>query len=203
MAEIVLRTSKGSALTHEEVDSNFHNLNEAKLEGGIFATNNSLLIRDKDGNLVAAVINELRVVGRLTDGNIKGLTMTELKELLALEIDSVAGLAEALLEKAQQDEVDDLSGDVADLEGAVDDLQAALGGLTVFAHGTEPLVAGEVAVAVVGMLSTDYVVIGRYAAGGTLGALYTTGSEAGGFMAKSTSVEDTSIIYYVVYRPAV
>ena len=60
MTTIVTRAGKGLALTYDEMDSNFTNLNTAKLEAGTAATN---IANTPTGNIVAtnvqAAINEL------------------------------------------------------------------------------------------------------------------------------------------------
>lgn len=220
MAAITTRAAKGAALSHAEMDANLENLNNAKLEADSYSANNTLLIRDKDGNLIAQTIAEGSILGRLVGGNIKGMTPAELKTLLALALADVAGLVDALNAKAAsahnhaiadvtdlQTTLDGLDTDltaaenaITDLEADVADLQGALNGLTVFATGTDTLVAGTKAVSVLDMLATDKVVVGVLVPGGTQGALFTTGSEVGGFTCKSTDGADTSTFFYIVYR---
>src|SRR5690606_41293877 len=121
MATIVLRTVKGSKLTTEEVDANFGNLNNAKLETSAYNNNNTLLIRDKDGNISSVVVDEIRIVGRLTDGNIAGLTIAQVKEVLALDIDNVAGLQAELDGKSDTGHAHDMI-DVTGLQRSLDDI---------------------------------------------------------------------------------
>ncbi|KAB2918681.1 MAG: hypothetical protein F9K23_00660 [Bacteroidetes bacterium] len=96
MATIVTRAGKGSALTHNEVDANFNNLNAAKLENTVWDDDSTIVIRDKDGNLAAVVIGELMLVGRNTGGNITGLSAADVKTILAVAIADVDGLQAAL-----------------------------------------------------------------------------------------------------------
>ena len=201
MATIVLRSVKGSKLTHAEADANFNNLNEQKLEAGVLNAASTILTRDKDNNLVAVVIAEGQIIGRLVDGSIKGLSIAEAKTLLAVAITDVTGLEAALALKATEADLTLVEDDVADLQTDVADLEAALNGMSIFAQGTDTLAAGTKAVTVALMLATDRVVVGVVTPGGTQGALFTTGAEAGGFTCKSTDIADTSTFFYIVFRP--
>lgn len=211
MAAITTRAAKGSKLTQAEVDANFSNLNSAKLEGTEYAANNTILFRDKDGNLTYAVISEIQVVGRLTGGNVKGLSIAELKTILALEINDVAllqdeldALADAIdLEAAALDaRIDTLETDLPVAESAIDALEAAINGCAIFGKGTDTLVAGEKAVALPGFLTTDHVVAFTQTPGGTVGFLHCSAKEAGGFTITSSSNLDTSTFFYMVIRTA-
>tara|TARA_R110000823_G_scaffold293157_1_gene411962 strand:+ start:523 stop:849 length:327 start_codon:yes stop_codon:yes gene_type:complete len=48
MATIVTRAGKGSALTHNEVDANFNNLNSAKVETSTISSFGATLVDDAD-----------------------------------------------------------------------------------------------------------------------------------------------------------
>ena len=96
---IIKRTTKGSALTHAELDGNFDHLDSVKVDKSTIG-NNQLLYRDKDGNLTVLTVNEQELVGRLTGGNIDGLDATTIKNLLSLVIADVGGLQTALDAKA-------------------------------------------------------------------------------------------------------
>lgn len=179
MATIVLRIEKGSPLTIEEMDNNFNNLNEQKLEGSIFSENNSILIRDNSGNLVPVVIAEGEILGRLTGEGIKGLSVSELKSLLEIGATDVGGLDTLLTDKADK---------------------ALLGGLSVVAKGIDTLVSGVKAVSLAEILATDRVVC-FVQSPGSVGALYLSGIEEGvSFTISSTSVSDTSTFFYMVLR---
>lgn len=84
MTAITTRAAKGSALTHGEADNNFTNLNNDKLEKGLFATNHTILIRDNSGNVVEVVVGEDRIVGRKAGGQITALTAAEIQTLIGL-----------------------------------------------------------------------------------------------------------------------
>ncbi len=96
MADITLREVKGSKLTHQEMDDNFNNLNVQKIEQGLFATNNTILIKDNSGELVEVVIAPSRIIGRLASGEIVALTAAQLKGLIEIAISDVDGLQDAL-----------------------------------------------------------------------------------------------------------
>lgn len=183
MATIVLRLVKGSALTIEELDNNFNNLNQQKLEASIFSGNNTVLIRDNSGNLIPVVIAEGEILGRLTGEEIKGLSAEELKGLLEIGVSDVAGLDTAI------------SGPLADKAD-----KSLLGGLSIVASGTDTLVAGVKAVAFAGILATDKVIC-FVQSPSSVGALYLSGIEATvGFTVSSTNVADTSTFFYLVLR---
>jgi hypothetical protein len=72
MSTIVTRAGKGSALTHTEVDANFTNLNNDKLQSG--NTANSLTITNLSGTTVTytnAIISSATIAG----GSINGTTI--------------------------------------------------------------------------------------------------------------------------------
>lgn len=84
MATIVTRSGKGSKLTHAEMDSNLTNLNADKLEKGLYANNNVVLIKNSSGSVTEVVIAEGRILGRLSGGEIKALTPAEVQTLIGL-----------------------------------------------------------------------------------------------------------------------
>lgn len=110
---IIKRTTKGSALTHAELDGNFDHLDSVKVEKSTLG-NNQLLYRDKDGNLTVLTVNEQELVGRLTGNNIDGLDATTVKNILSLVIADVSGLQTTLDGKASTSHIHSIA-DVTDL----------------------------------------------------------------------------------------
>ena len=84
MSAITLREVKGSKLTHNEMDDNFNNLNEDKLEKSLYATNNPILIRNNSGDIVEVEVDPSTIVGRKATGEIVALTVAELRTMLAV-----------------------------------------------------------------------------------------------------------------------
>lgn len=115
---IIKRTTKGSALTHAELDGNFDHLDSIKVDKSTLG-NNQLLYRDKDGNLTVLTVNEQELVGRLTGGNIDGLDATTIKNLLSLVVADVTGLQTALDSKADVGHEHAVAG-VSGLQGYLD-----------------------------------------------------------------------------------
>jgi hypothetical protein len=65
MTTIVTRIDKGTALTHVEMDANFTNLNEDKIEKVATATENNLAIFDSGGAVQDDATDALRTVANL------------------------------------------------------------------------------------------------------------------------------------------
>lgn len=152
---IVTRTGKGSALTHAEVDNNFTELDNGKMNKSQLGSNSSVAIKDSGGNLGSAVVGEDTLVGRLSGGEILGLTVAQVLSLLSLDISKISGLSTALAAKA---DVTSVGGHVIQYAGQV----------TLSAGGT------SVDVPVPGIVSTDVVIITQVGAGGSGTNVYVT-----------------------------
>lgn len=119
MVAITTFASKGAPINDEENDANLNNLNNGKLEANIWAANNTIVIRDKDGTLVHKVISEDSIIGRLAGGNIGELTAEQLTTLLSLSISDIEGLQSAINGKADEDHSHAIE-DVTDLQDELD-----------------------------------------------------------------------------------
>lgn len=115
---IIKRTTKGSALTHAELDGNFDHLDSVKVDKSTLG-NNQLLYRDKDGNLTVLTVNEQELVGRLTAGNIDGLDAATVKNLLSIVVADVGGLTTELSGKSDTGH-EHAVADVSGLQGYLD-----------------------------------------------------------------------------------
>src|SRR5690606_3676591 len=75
---IVLRTEKGEPLTNEELDNNFVELRDNKVDKALLTNNNTIFVKNNAGELVAVQVATGRILGRLPGGEIKGLTQAEI-----------------------------------------------------------------------------------------------------------------------------
>lgn len=100
MTTIVKRSVKGSDLTPAEADQNLENLNNDKLEKGLYSTNNSIVIKNNSGVIQELIIPVSRILGRKASGEIVPLTASEVKTLLSIEAADVSGLSSLLSSKS-------------------------------------------------------------------------------------------------------
>lgn len=193
MAAITTRAGKGSALTHNEVDANFTNLNNDKLEGTLI-TNNSFLARTNGGVLAAVTVAVDTLVGRLTGGEIAPLPTAQVKTLLAYAITDISGLDTALGNRALQTSLDSAVADIATHLGYFN-------GYKLVAQGTATLVAGTVPVAFAGFAAGDMVQCTPQTGGVNTGVLYKSAQiEGESFTITSTNGADTCTFFYQVWR---
>lgn len=123
---LVFRDVKGEDLTPDEVDDNFRDLDDRKLNAALLGSNSALIIKDKDGNITIVSIAEDRIMGRLAGGNIAGLTAAQIKTLIAIVISDVDGLQTALDGKAASSHTHTIAN--------VTDLQTNLDGKAASSH---------------------------------------------------------------------
>jgi len=114
MSTIITRASKGSALSHAEMDANLNNLNADKVEKSLLVTNNSIYVKNNSGVLVEVVVATDRILGRLSGGEIVGLTVAQIKTLITYT--------------GKQNQDDDLD-DIAALTPANGDIMQRVGGV--------------------------------------------------------------------------
>lgn len=85
MTTIVTRTSKGSALSHAEMDQNWTNLNADKIKKSALA-NNSILYKNNAGEVNSVVIGPETIAGRKQTGEIVALTKSEVIAMLGIPL---------------------------------------------------------------------------------------------------------------------
>ena len=170
---ITLRTIKGSKLTHEELDQNFIDLRDQKLNISALSQNSSFLIKDSAGELANVPVAASRIVGRLASGEVKALTIAEAKALLAI-----------------------LAADISDLGDFVD---TKLGGLQLVDAGRVTLAAGTASVSVTGILSTDNIELHHQSSANAL----TFSTDVNTLVINSVDSEDAGDVFYKVWRAIV
>lgn len=96
----VYRLVKGTPLTHAEMDNNIQELDDLKMDKTVLTANNTVLVKDNSGDLVALEITAETILGRKSTGEIVALTKAEVKEILAIVIDDIDTLQTALDSKS-------------------------------------------------------------------------------------------------------
>lgn len=86
---ITKRLVKGSKLTHAELDANFTDLDNNKLNKSSYAANNTMVIKDSSGNIVSVAVPVNSFLGRIATGEIKAMTVAEAKTLLNIDISDI------------------------------------------------------------------------------------------------------------------
>lgn len=89
MSVILLRSAKGSPLTHTEMDTNWTNLNNDKFEKSTYSSNNTIVYKSNSGVLTELVVPASRVVGRKSTGEITVLQASDIITLLGGSLTSL------------------------------------------------------------------------------------------------------------------
>lgn len=185
MSTIILQSEKGEKLTAAEVDQNFVNLNEGKMETSTFGSANTILIKNNSGEFAAITVAASRIIGRKASGEIVAMTVAELLVMLGLSISSISGLEAELAEKLEEDEVNAA-------------INTAMGDKTLIASGVATLTAGAVTVENAEVLETD--IIELHHQGGSEQGWLTLEKDDEEFTITSSNALDDGEVFYRVWR---
>jgi hypothetical protein len=175
---ITLRTVKGSKLTHAELDQNFVDLDNNKINKSTLTGNNKMLVSTSAGELDDITVPASRLVGRLASGGIAALTVAQVKTLLAI-----------------------VAADISNFNTIVNGLiDAKLQGFEIIAMGKATLVDSVVTVSVPGITAaTDSVELQHQSAG----SVVYPEIQSEQFVINSLSIEDNGQVFYKVWREIV